>query len=99
MDRHAATLRQRHLAETAGIKVARAHPHMLRALVTAMLDAGVDLRDVQIAAVASTGANLSMYWNTHSRSPRLRSRPSSISIVLIGNQIAESALEVWRVQQ
>jgi hypothetical protein len=70
MDRHAATLRQRHLAETAGIKVARAHPHMLRALVTAMLDAGVDLRDVQIAAFTSTGANLSMYWNTHSRSPR-----------------------------
>ena len=51
MDRHAATRRLRHLAETAGIQVARAHPHMLRhTYVTTMLDAGVDLRDVQIAA-------------------------------------------------
>jgi integrase/recombinase XerD len=30
MDRHAATRRLRHLAETAGIQIARAHPHMLR---------------------------------------------------------------------
>ena len=30
MDRHAATRRLRHLAETAGIQVTRAHPHMLR---------------------------------------------------------------------
>src|SRR5207248_822112 len=30
MDRHAATRRLRHLAETAGIRIARAHPHMLR---------------------------------------------------------------------
>jgi integrase/recombinase XerD len=51
MDRHAATRRLHQLAETAGIQVTRAHPHMLRhTFVTAMLDAGVDLRDVQIAA-------------------------------------------------
>jgi site-specific recombinase XerD len=50
MDRHAATRRLRHLAEAAGIQIARAHPHMLRhTYVTTMLDAGVDLRDVQIA--------------------------------------------------
>jgi integrase/recombinase XerD len=51
MDRHAATRRLRRLAEAAGIQIARAHPHMLRhTFVTTMLDAGVDLRDVQIAA-------------------------------------------------
>jgi len=51
MDRHAATRRLRHLADTAGVRIARAHPHMLRhTFVTTMLDAGVDLRDVQIAA-------------------------------------------------
>jgi site-specific recombinase XerD len=51
MDRHAATRRLRHLARTADVRVTRAHPHMLRhTFVTTMLDAGVDLRDVQIAA-------------------------------------------------
>jgi site-specific recombinase XerD len=51
MDRHAATRRLHRLAETAGIKTARAHPHMLRhTYVTTMLDADADLRDVQIAA-------------------------------------------------
>ncbi|MEU8820429.1 tyrosine-type recombinase/integrase [Actinoplanes sp. NPDC048796] len=51
MDRHAATRRLKHLAATAGIRMSRMHPHMLRhTLVTTMLDAGVNLRDVQIAA-------------------------------------------------
>ena len=51
MDRHAATRRLRHLATTAGVRLPRMHPHMLRhTFVTTMLDAGVDLRDVQIAA-------------------------------------------------
>jgi integrase/recombinase XerD len=51
MDRHAATRRLRHLAEAAGIQIARAHPHMLRhTYFTTMLDASADLRDVQIAA-------------------------------------------------
>jgi integrase/recombinase XerD len=51
MDRHAATRRLRRLAEAAGVRMTRMHPHMLRhTFVTTMLDAGVDLRDVQIAA-------------------------------------------------
>jgi integrase/recombinase XerD len=51
MDRHCATRRLRRLAEQAGVRLPRMHPHMLRhTFVTTMLDAGVDLRDVQIAA-------------------------------------------------
>jgi integrase len=43
MDRHAATRRLRHLAEAAGVRISRPHPHMLRhTFVTTMLDAGVD---------------------------------------------------------
>jgi site-specific recombinase XerD len=51
MDRHAATRRLRRLAMAAGLRLPRMHPHMLRhTYVTTMLNAGVDLRDVQIAA-------------------------------------------------
>ena len=51
MDRHAATRRLKQLAATAGVRMPRMHPHMLRhTFVTTMLDAGVSLRDVQIAA-------------------------------------------------
>jgi site-specific recombinase XerD len=51
MDRHCATRRLRALARAAGVSTARMHPHMLRhTFVTTMLDAGVDLRDVQIGA-------------------------------------------------
>jgi integrase/recombinase XerD len=51
MDRHAATRRLNHLAAAAGVRMPRMHPHMLRhTYVTTMLDAGVPLRDVQIAA-------------------------------------------------
>src|SRR6476659_10014247 len=43
--------RLRRLAATAGVRMPRMHPHMLRhTYVTTMLDAGVSLRDVQIAA-------------------------------------------------
>ncbi|GAA0543685.1 tyrosine-type recombinase/integrase [Actinomadura livida] len=51
MDRHAATRRLRQLATASVVRLPRMHPHMLRhTFVTTMLDAGVDLRDVQIAA-------------------------------------------------
>ncbi len=51
MDRHCATRSLRRLAKGAGVNLPRMHPHMLRhTFVTTMLDAGVDLRDIQIAA-------------------------------------------------
>ncbi|WP_207944446.1 tyrosine-type recombinase/integrase [Actinomadura rubrisoli] len=51
MGRHAATRRLRRLAAQSVVRLPRTHPHMLRhTVVTTMLDAGVDLRDVQIAA-------------------------------------------------
>jgi integrase/recombinase XerD len=50
MDRRA-TRRLRRLAAVAGVRMPLMHPHMLRhTFVTTMLDAGVSLRDVQIAA-------------------------------------------------
>ena len=49
-DRHAATRRLHHLAETAGIQIFRRTRICSVTLVTTMLDAGADLRDVQIAA-------------------------------------------------
>jgi integrase/recombinase XerD len=51
MDRQAAAGRLVALAQTSRMRMPRMHPHMLRhTFVTTMLDAGVDLRDVQIAA-------------------------------------------------
>jgi integrase/recombinase XerD len=51
MTRHVATRRLLRLAQQAGLATPRMHPRMLRqTFVTTMLDAGVDLRDVQIAA-------------------------------------------------
>jgi site-specific recombinase XerD len=51
MDRQAATRRLAALAQVCRMRMPPLHPHMLRhTFVTTMLDAGVDLRDVQIAA-------------------------------------------------
>lgn len=51
MNRHAATRCLRCLALVAGVRLPMRHPNMLQhTSVTTMLDAGVDLREVQIAA-------------------------------------------------
>lgn len=51
MDRNGAARRLHRLAVTSGLDAIHVHPHMLRhTFVTTMLDARVDLRDVQIAA-------------------------------------------------
>jgi integrase/recombinase XerD len=51
MDRHCATRRLHHLARSAIVRLPRLYPHLLQhTYITTMLDAGVDLRDVQIAA-------------------------------------------------
>lgn len=50
-DGRSLTLRLRALAAAGGLRIQRIYPHALRhSFVTTMLDAGVDLRDVQIAA-------------------------------------------------
>jgi hypothetical protein len=73
MDRHAAARRLRRLAETAGIQAARAHPHMLRhTFATTMLDACVDLRDVQIAARHADPRMRSCVSTSPRRSPARR---------------------------
>lgn len=51
MDGRSMTIALKRIAKHAGVRTAKMHPHMLRhTFVTTMLDAGVDLRDVQIAA-------------------------------------------------
>ena len=51
MDRHCATRHLHNLVRTAIVRLPRLHPRLLRHThVTTMLDAGVDLRDVQFAA-------------------------------------------------
>jgi integrase/recombinase XerD len=51
MDGRSVTAALKRLAKVGGVKVARMHPHMLRhTFITTMLDAGVDIRDAQIAA-------------------------------------------------
>jgi integrase len=64
MDRHVAARRLKRLAESAGVQITGPHPHVLRhTFVTTMLDAGVDLRDVQIAARHSARKNLDRHPN------------------------------------
>jgi integrase/recombinase XerD len=50
MDRHCATRRLCRLAQNSVVRLPGMHPHMLRHTYVTMLDAGADLRDVQIAA-------------------------------------------------
>jgi site-specific recombinase XerD len=56
MDRHTATRRLQRLAASASFAMPHLHPHMLgHTYVTTMLDAGVDLRDVQPPATPTRG--------------------------------------------
>jgi integrase/recombinase XerD len=51
MDGQAQARALKRIAKVGGVRIARMHPHMLRhTYITTMLDAGVDLRDVQIGA-------------------------------------------------
>ena len=71
MDRHAATRRLRRLTEQTGVRLPRMHPHMLRhTFVTTMLDAGVDLRDVQIAARHADPRTTMRYDRAHTNLDR-----------------------------
>jgi integrase/recombinase XerD len=76
MDRHAATRRLGRHAETAVVRMPRLHPHMLRhTFVTTMLDAGVDLRDVQIAARHADPRTTMRYDRARNRQqPQLHTR-------------------------
>jgi site-specific recombinase XerD len=89
MDRHAATRRLRRLAEAAGIRIDRLHPHMLRhTFVTTMLDAGVDLRDVQIAARHADPRTTMRYDN-----PRELHRMREVRVVCRVRGLSGSFLE------
>src|ERR1700734_3513343 len=88
MDRHAAT---RRLADVAGVRITRPHPHMLRhTFVTTMLDAGVDLRDVQIAARHADPRTTMRYDRARQNLDRHPNYILAAFMVLIGNQVAES---------
>jgi integrase/recombinase XerD len=51
MDGQAQARALKRIAKTGGVRTTRMHPHMLRhTFVTTMLDAGVDIRDAEIAA-------------------------------------------------
>jgi integrase/recombinase XerD len=75
MDRHAATRRLKHLAQPAGIRMPRMHPHLLRhTFVTTMPDAGVNRRDVQIAA-RHADPRTTKALRQHPQEPRPTSEP------------------------
>jgi Phage integrase family len=108
MDRHAATRRLWRLADAADVPISRPHPHMLRhAFVTTMLDAGVDLRDVQIAARHADPRTTMRYdksWVLHqpgekpqvTRTPRCWNSVSDlwIAAVRLGMSLERSLLMV-----
>ena len=70
MDWHGATRRLRRLAEQAGVTLPRMHPYTLRhTFVTTMLDAGVDLQEVQIAA-RNADPRITMRYDPSPQGPR-----------------------------
>ncbi|WP_326943681.1 hypothetical protein OG439_27380 [Amycolatopsis sp. NBC_01307] len=83
MNRHCATRRLHRLNGASVVRLSWMHPYMLRhTFVTNMLDVGVDLRDVQIAAHHAaherpciTNAPARTSTGTRTPSPRRTSRP------------------------
>jgi site-specific recombinase XerD len=99
MDRHCATRRLRGLAKAAGLATARMHPHVLRhTFVTTMLDAGVDLRDVQIAARHAADLEPPCGMTGHARTSTgtpTTSSPPTWSQGRNSEQPRRPVLEVW----
>jgi len=95
MSRHSTTRRLRALASSAGVAIARMHPHMLRpTYVTTMLDAGVDLRDVQVTARHADPRTTMRYDN--SRELHLMGEPNT-SFRGVGGLSSASSPAVARV--
>ncbi len=96
MERDAATRRLKQLADAAGIRIARIHPHMLRhTFVTTMLDPGVSLRDVQIAARHADPRTTMRYDRARKNLDR---HPNYILAVLHGLGHVADTTRNWRCE-
>jgi integrase len=71
MDRHAATRRLHRLAKAAGIQIARAHPHMLRHIVSALFPCR-DGRDQPASGTATSAPQLPLPRCCLSQNPMRR---------------------------
>ena len=92
-DRRPATRRLRVLAASTGVVIARMHPHMMRnSFVTTMLDAGVDLRDVQIAP-RHADPRTTMRYDRHAK-PSAGTPTTSLSPTCLRHPVIHCGAEV-----